>query len=85
MRVDRVLDGELVQVELTANRVELVFGRLVEADPREAPRLAAALVHQLEVDLPRLSHTVLVEGHVDDHGQLKYGPSNETRPAAALG
>jgi predicted RNA-binding protein len=32
---DRVLHGQLVQVELAPHRVELVLGRLVDADPDE--------------------------------------------------
>ena len=35
MRLDRVLDGQLVEVELAAHRVELPLARLVQADPDE--------------------------------------------------
>ena len=43
MGVDRVLDGELVQLELAPDGVELLFGRLDHPEPRERPVAAAGL------------------------------------------
>ena len=67
MRLDRVLDGELVEAELPPDSVELVLGRLVEADPGEAARLAARLVSLLERDVTGVAVAVHVDGAVDDH------------------
>ena len=35
VRVQRILDGELVQPELGLQRAQVLLGRLVEADPDE--------------------------------------------------
>ena len=67
MRLDGVLDGELVEAELPPDGVELVLGRLVEADPGEAARLAARLVGFLERDVTGVAVAVHVDRAVDDH------------------
>jgi hypothetical protein len=67
MGLDRILDGQFVEIELTADGVELLLGRLEEPDPGEPLRTAAGLVHLLEIEIAGPSHTVLVQGHVDDH------------------
>src|SRR4051794_37771404 len=66
-RVDRVLHGELVQVELARDRVELGLRRLLQPDPHEsalARAIAAGLVRLVELELPRLALAVLVDGAV---------------------
>ena len=73
MRLDRVLDGELVEVELASHRVELVLGRLVQAEPDE--RLGAeGPVGVLERQLPGPAAPLFVHGAVDDH-EPKYRPA----------
>ena len=50
MRLDRVLDRELVEVELAPHRLELALARLVEADPDEragAERLVCVLEREV--------------------------------------
>jgi hypothetical protein len=67
VRLDRVLDGQLVQVELAPDRVELARARLVEPDPDECvgpERLVGVLQGKLAGPAPPL----LVHGAVDDHG-----------------
>ena len=68
VRLDRVLDRQLVQVELAPHRVELVLGRLVEADPDERVLLAARLMRVQDRKLARPAKPVLVDRAVDDHG-----------------
>ena len=41
--LDRILDGELVEVELPAHALELFLGGLVEAEPNERPILLASV------------------------------------------
>src|SRR6185295_9587344 len=68
VRLDRVLDGELVEVELAADGVELLGRRLVHAEPDEAgPVVAGGLRGLLEVEIAPAALAVLVDGAVDDH------------------
>jgi hypothetical protein len=67
VRVDRVLDGERVEVELAPERVELLLGRLVEPDPDELAGLMALVVRVTELDLAVAPDAVLVDRAVDDH------------------
>ena len=67
VRLDGILDGELVEAELASDRFELLLGRLVEPDPGEAPLLAARLVGLLEGDVAGVAVSVHVDGAVDDH------------------
>ena len=67
---DGVLHGELVQAELLAHRLELLVGRLVQADPHEAVRLAGRLERQLERQLAVAALAVGVDGAVHDHAAI---------------
>ena len=67
VRLDRIFDGERVQAELAGDGVELVVGRLVQADPHEPADLVAPLVELVERRLIRNAVAVLVDGVVDDH------------------
>jgi hypothetical protein len=67
MGLDRVLDGERVKLELALERVELLLGRLVQADPDEGVLLAAPVVRVLEVNLAVEALSLLVDRAVDDH------------------
>jgi hypothetical protein len=73
MRVYRVLDGELVQIELSPDGVELLRGRLVEAEPDEGPVLLTGLERLGRVKLSSMPFSFLVNGTVDNHG-AKYAP-----------
>jgi hypothetical protein len=71
MGLDRVLDGELVEVELAGDRLELLGRGLVDTEPDEAVAGVAAGrrrpgLAELEVVGPALAP--LVDGAVDDHG-----------------
>ena len=67
MRVDRVLDRQLVQLELAAHGVELLDRRLEEPDPDEGVGVAGRVVGVLESELALTAASVLVHGAVDDH------------------
>ena len=70
MRVDRVLDREFVQLELPRHRVELLRGRLVEADPDEGVGAARGLERLLEREAADAPVPSLVDGAVDDHAGI---------------
>ena len=65
--VDRVLDGELVQVKLEPDGLEFLLGRLVQADPNEGAVVAAGLEGVFESQVAVAAAPVLVHGAVDDH------------------
>ena len=67
VRVDRVLDRERMQVELLANGVELLLGRLEQPDPHEGAIAPAGKGGLLDRGLARMAPAVLVDGAVDDH------------------
>jgi hypothetical protein len=71
VRVDRILDGELVQVELPTDGVELLLRRLVEPDPDERVVGSTRLACVWDGELARAPATGLVDGAVDDH-RVKY-------------
>jgi hypothetical protein len=70
MRLDRVLDRQLVEAELAPHGVELLRRRRMEADPGEDIGDATAFVGLFEVDLAGTADAVFVQGHVDDHGGI---------------
>jgi hypothetical protein len=71
VRLYGVLDGKLVEVELAADRVELLGRRLVHAEPDEArPVVADGLRGLLETEIARAALAVLIDGAVDDHAAL---------------
>jgi len=51
MRVQRILDGKIVQTELSLNKPEKILARLVQPDPDEMPRLFAPDPRLVERDL----------------------------------
>ena len=53
--VDRVLDRELVEVELAAHAVELLLGRLVQPEPHERAVALAGLERIRQPELPAFS------------------------------
>ena len=65
--VDRVLDRERVQRELLPDRVELLLGRFVEADPGEDVRFAAGVHGVWRRRRALTPPAVLVDRAVDDH------------------
>ena len=67
MSLDRVLDRQLVEVELTADGVELRLARLDEPDPGKGAGLTARFERVVQAQLTRTPDAVLVERHVDDH------------------
>ena len=72
VRLDRVLDCELVEMELARHGVELLWARLLEADPHELSLGAVAVVAACLIGLAQLeaapaSLAVLVYRAVDDH------------------
>ena len=75
VRLDRVLDGQLVEAELAADRLELLLGWLVQADPGEDTFAPALLVGVFERDRLCAPASVLVDRLIDDHRRAKYrGP-----------
>jgi hypothetical protein len=81
VRVDRVLDRELVQVELAADGIELLLGRLVKADPDEGIPLLARRARLQHSQLAGTATAVVVDGAVDDHGRSIARP----RPPVSAG
>ena len=69
MRLDCVLDRELVQVELARHRGELLLARLVEAQPGDRAAGLAGGVQLGEVVGLRRTTAVAVDGAVDDHAR----------------
>src|SRR5215204_362886 len=67
---DGVLDRELVQLELSPHGVELLLGRLVEADPYEGVLGVACGRELVERQVARPAPPVLIESAVDDHGLI---------------
>ena len=63
--VVRVLDGEVVQVELALHLAQQLLGRLVQADPDEAPGPGQHLVDVGDLDVAD-ARAVLVGRAVDD-------------------
>jgi hypothetical protein len=66
--LDRVLDGEFMELELASNRLEFGLVRLEEADPDECIGCAAGLERVVEGQLAGAPYPVLVDRAVDDHG-----------------
>ena len=77
--VDRVLDGELVEVELPLDGVELGRGRLVEPDPDERVVVDAVRERLIEAERLLLPLPFAVEREIDDHR----GPSSRSERASA--
>ncbi len=67
VRVDRVLHGQRVQVELAADRLELLLGGLVQADPGEGVRLAARLHRLVDAHVAVQPPPALVDRRIYDH------------------
>jgi hypothetical protein len=82
VRLDRVLDGELVEVELPADGVELLVGRLVEPEPEERVLGSACLVGLLQLRSPGAPTAILVDGEIDDHRALIMAPGERESCAA---
>ena len=67
MRFDRVLDCELVQLELTSDSLELVLAGLIEAEPRDGiAGLAGGVQLRQIVGLSRPT-TFAVDRPINDH------------------
>jgi hypothetical protein len=78
--IDRVLDRQLVQVELTGDGDELLLGRLVETDPGEATLVATRAVYAVQ-RTGSLTETVYVDGDVYDHLDKASGINRNSDPA----
>ncbi len=65
--LDRVLDRQLVEVELAGDRLELLRRRFDDAEPDEAPVVALGGGARLVEGEVVAAATVLVDGAVDDH------------------
>ena len=74
MCVDRVLQRELMEVELARNVRHLLDGRLVEPEPRDAAPVAARggeVGSGVGLAAPL---TIQVDGAIDDHAHTSYRP-----------
>ena len=67
MRLDGVLNRELVQAKLVRDRIELVLARLVESEPRDRVASPAGIVQLGEVVGLRRTTAIAVNGTVDNH------------------
>ena len=67
MRLDRVLDGQLVEAERARDRLQLLARRLVEPEPRHAPRRFGTRRTVVECRDVRIAHAVAVCRAIDDH------------------
>jgi hypothetical protein len=65
--LDRVLDRQLVQVELVLHRVELLLGRLEQSEPGERGVAPASFVCILQLELAGPPATIFVHGAIDEH------------------
>jgi hypothetical protein len=66
--VERVLDRQVVQLELDGHLVQLRLARVVQTDPDERVVMAAGSREGVRVGLGQdLPDTVVVERAVDDH------------------
>ncbi len=69
MRLDGILDRQLVQLELARDGGELVLARLVEPEPGDRVPALAGGVQLGEVVGLRRTTAVAVDGAVDDHAR----------------
>ena len=67
---DGVLDGELVELELAPDGVELGRGRLDQADPGEASAVVRLGAQTFDRPGPRDPASLAVDGAVDDHARI---------------
>ena len=67
---DGVLDGELVELELAPDGVELHHGRLDQADPGEASAVLRLVAQTFDRPGPRDPASLAVDGAVDDHARI---------------
>ena len=74
VRLDCVLDSELVEVELARDRGELLLARLVEAEPGDGVGGLAGGVQLREVVRLRYPLAVAVDGAIDDHAPRATSP-----------
>jgi hypothetical protein len=70
MRLDRILDRQLVELELPPHRVELLLRRLVEPDPHECVLGVARGGQLVERQLAGPASPVLIQRAVDNHGPI---------------
>jgi hypothetical protein len=78
VRLDGVLDGQLVEAELLPDRSELLLRRLVKADPDEVPRLARRFERVGDGQPAFAPDPVLVNRAVDDHRVTPPRSRNQT-------
>ena len=76
MGVHRVLDGELVQLELAGYVGELLMGRPVEADPGNPVAIATGRRHLCEILRVGDPLAVVIDGTPNDHAGNPTGASN---------
>ena len=67
MSVNRILDRELVEGELSPHCIELILVRLVQPDPDEGVATLRRLERLLEREIAVVPKSILVDGAVDDH------------------
>ena len=86
VRADGVLDGQLVQVELASNRVELLCGRLDEPDPGEAAGGGGLRADAGDLPVALEAVPLAVDGAVDDHARILtvYVPPMRTSARAVV-
>jgi hypothetical protein len=73
--VNGVLHGQLVEVELAPDRLELGLVGFVQADPDEGVLGGGGLVGLVQGELARPALAVLVDRAVDDHAGIVPDPS----------
>ena len=80
MGLHRVLDRELVEIELARDRGELLLARFVQPEPRDCVTGHAGSVQFGEV--VRLRHTtaIAIDGTIDDHAGTVSCPPTLPRP-----
>ncbi len=69
----RILDGEVVQAEVTLELDQHILGRFVEADPDHPPRLGLHLLRIVDVEIGDPA-AILIGGAIDDSamGRLRW-------------
>jgi hypothetical protein len=74
---ERVLDRELVQVELGTDRLELLRRRLEEPDPHERAGLLPRLAGVVQRQRPGPAPPLLVDRALDDHAtyEITFAPT----------
>jgi hypothetical protein len=81
MRLERILDREIMQAEALLHLAEDVLARLMQADPDEPPGLGLELGEAVDVEISD-PPSLLISRTADDHGHGASIPACQPVPRA---